>query len=68
MLDIGEGDENEGYIAYICTVGSTNLVRYLYPIYIGRAGSRGGGNRAIARGPTFWGAHKLFEKHFFTIY
>ena len=27
-----------------------------------RAGLRGA-NRAIARGPTFWGAHELFEKH-----
>ena len=26
---------------------------------------KGGANRAIARGPTFWGAHELFSKHFF---
>ena len=29
---------------------------------------KGGANRAIARGPTFWGAHELFENIFFTIY
>ena len=29
---------------------------------------KGGANRAISRGPTFCGAHTLFEKHFFTIY
>ena len=29
---------------------------------------KGGANRAIARGPKFWGAHELFEKFFFTIY
>ena len=34
----------------------------------GQGRLKGGANRAIARGPTFWGAHKLFEKHFFTIY
>ena len=26
---------------------------------------KGGANRAIARGPKFWGAHELFEKFFF---
>ena len=26
---------------------------------------KGGANRAIARGPRFWGAHELFEKFFF---
>ena len=29
---------------------------------------KGGANRAIARVPTFWGAHELFEKFFVTIY
>ena len=29
---------------------------------------KGGANRAIARGPKFWGVHELFEKFFFTIY
>ena len=26
---------------------------------------KGGANRAIARGPKFWGAHELFETFFF---
>ena len=47
--------------------------RYIYIYYQlfievcirGRAGFRGGVNRAIARGPTFSGSHELFEKIFF---
>ena len=37
-------------------------------IYIQGRLKGGGANRAIARGPTFWGAHELFENIFFTIY
>ena len=69
----------EGYISFHTTridkygggivlyINSTCKTKKNYHVYTGPA-QGGGANRANARGPKFWGAHKLFEIYFFTIY
>ena len=37
------------------------MVQTRIELLSGPAQGGGGANRAIARGPTFWGAHKLFS-------
>ena len=55
-------------VLYYILIVNTKLIKLIIYHIVTRAGLRGGANRAIARGPTFLGAHELFENILFTIY